>query len=74
MRSKLGINIYVFIFGMFIGLILINTVPISKNVKLTPTPHNTNNVQYKDFKDNCFKFDIKKVQCNKYENIKNISY
>ena len=74
MKSKLGINIYVFIIGMFIGLILINIVPISKNVKITPTPHNTNNIQYKDLKDNCFKFHIKKVQCNKYKNIKNIPY
>tara|TARA_Y100000741_G_C18255019_1_gene558651 strand:+ start:1176 stop:1406 length:231 start_codon:yes stop_codon:yes gene_type:complete len=71
--KKAGINMYIFILSICIGLFLIKIIPnYTKNIPVYPTPYNSKKIQYKDINDTCFQFEYEKVDCKKYNNINTI--
>ena len=57
------IPLYFFI-SLFIGfLIVYSSTPPPKVIIKYPTPENVNTLVYKDSSDNCFKYEVKEVQC-----------
>lgn len=57
------IPIYFFV-SLFIGFFLVYTyTPPPKVILKYPTPENANILTYKDSGDNCFKYEVKQIEC-----------
>lgn len=63
------INITVFLLSFFLGLLFVYFFEDKKKIYVYPTPHNLNNIQFRDKADNCFKYDIEKTTCPKDKNL-----
>tara|TARA_B100001287_G_scaffold255513_1_gene239673 strand:- start:241 stop:498 length:258 start_codon:yes stop_codon:yes gene_type:complete len=58
------INVPVFLVSLAIGLFLVYiTVPTPRIIYVYPTPDNIEQIQYKDYTDNCFTFESELVEC-----------
>ncbi len=58
------LNYYAFIISFIIGVFCVYMViPKQKVIMVYPTIDNLNKMAYKDYSDNCFGFEAKKVQC-----------
>lgn len=58
------VNVPLFLISLAIGLFIVYiTVPQPRVIHVYPTPDNVNNLQFKDYTDTCFTFDIEKVKC-----------
>lgn len=64
----------VFIIGFVIGMVFVTlSSPEHNTIFVYPTPDNIHHLEYKDKADNCFAYDVKKVNCpKKHDDIKNI--
>lgn len=68
------INIPVFLISLILGLLFVYfNAPDNKQVLVYPTPTNLNHIQYRDYANNCFEFNMDKVKCPKDKsNVKEI--
>ena len=63
------INVPVFLVSLAIGLFLVYiTVPTPRIIYVYPTPDNIEQIQYKDYTDNCFTFESELVECPENKN------
>ena len=52
-----------FLISLAIGLFIVYiTIPASKIIYVYPTPDNINQLQFKDYSNNCFTFEAEKVE------------
>lgn len=60
-------NIFTFILGACIGIFYIIYIDESKQKEIIkyPTPYNTKRTVYKGFSGDCYKFNVRQVQCTK---------
>jgi len=62
------INLPIFLISLALGLLHVYLYrPPTSVVLVYPTPDNINTMQYKDKANNCFKFNMKGVPCDKHK-------
>lgn len=67
------INFKFFLLALFIGLVYIYFENDKKKIYIYPTPHNYQDIEYRDHADNCFSYTLKEVKCpSNKDNINNI--
>ena len=67
------INIKIFLFAFLVGLIYIYFFNDKTDIFVYPTPHNYNNIEYKDKANNCFGYKLQEIKCpSKKQNINTI--
>ena len=57
------LHIKVFLTSLLIGLIFIYLKDSKKKIKVYPTLSNINNIEYKDKADNCYEYELEKINC-----------
>ncbi len=72
-NSTKYINISVFLITFLLGLTYMYCFEYNRKVVVYPTPHNIDNIEYKDEAGNCYGYKIKDVKCpsdkSKIENL-----
>ena len=66
MEKKFTFNIFAFIFTFLFGLIYVYlNVPKPKIIIKYPTPYNAQKLTYKGLSEDCYKFKVDIVDCDK---------
>jgi hypothetical protein len=64
MNKHFRINILAFMIAFVSGIIYVYMdVPKQRVIIKYPTPYNSNKLVYKGIDDNCYKFNVKEVEC-----------
>lgn len=58
-----SINITIFLGAFFLGLLFIYYFDDKKVITVYPTPHNKNDIEFKDKAENCFSYEVEEIKC-----------